>query len=1195
DGVNEDNGRMDLSLFNCCGYGVDGVQPFFDAIGGTILPGDSIVVEYQVVMLQNPVDQNLNQNRPLGAADFGIFSLLDARRYLSGNSGSVTGNLAGRCTDTPAFGEFANPSVVGSSEITYDDCQAELVAKFAVEDIPSGWFTDEYRLVAGLEQVSIDLPFPYYYSGGATWETTQLPPTAIEPDSTSTTTVTAGGSQAYLPPGSITFTDAEFLNGVRPNGYLNYFLGDDDTRTVGGTFPLIGYDGATEVSDTITFRIPLKRACGEAPAADIEVSYNSANKYLPDLFMPDYSSDFLPAGDLNGCGRCQRFEVAGPGGTTTVVDNDGNLVNREQFPTSPSTFFAAYFPFNRLGGPNVNRERKTDQVISVTALNPPAAITGTSTLDNSSIMDTDPATETNGYELCVTAGTLPGGVLSIEMDNSVQFVGVSGDASSFELALVKDSSKVYAVAIPAGAMCFNIDLETELLFCDPGQICITPLLGCLASEVPAANQVALAAQTDLVCNDLQACYSYQAGATSVRTVFNFPPQVAPICADYTYTVTYTNDGTTPLIDFDPVVYLPLGLDPSGFMLSINGGAATALTAMNDPADNDVYGVGYTFDDPAFADFAIGDEYVITFTGTTTCDFNSGFPLSSRVQGQNNCGEDLSLLPERSIPVVLFTASDDDATFELEDTGVTQISCGAPEGTTVLLTGFNTGKNATSDITFEFILPAGISLNADAIVAVAPSDFMVGTITETPLPGGTTRYTFLGPTGVPTGGAVCLEVPIVIDDLECGLYEILYSIKESIDADCNGMACANTTRALTEEQFIAIEVTPPAAAEEGSVMVTAACGAAPGTFDVNYALTVESVSAPISGNLSFELYSDVDGDGAYNPAIDVQLSGPQPQAVDLAVGESTTVMGTFPAIDAAGICPLLLRYTTPGCTCSEVIVPISDIVPETVQNLGASAPLCPGETAMITDICADLDYTILPAGAGFVVDNDQVDGTVSYGLNPGFTTGTLVVTGTFGTCGINQSIPLEAQDPASFGPYEFVVCTEGSQQVDLGIPFNLMEDVEINITPTIGLDDPTSAEPVITDLAADQVYNVEISLPGGCTAMTTMTVTVQEAVQVALNSTTGCSTGFNLADILTVTPVDINGTFTTQGDGAFSPSAAYPGVTTYTPGPEDLAAGEVRLRFATESPDGPCGPGIIRQDLTVLLVDCGSFNWDGEDR
>ncbi|MEM6772147.1 MAG: hypothetical protein AAF597_16350, partial [Bacteroidota bacterium] len=395
-------------------------------------------------------------------------------------------------------------------------------------------------------------------------------------------------------------------------------------------------------------------------------------------------------------------------------------------------------------------------------------------------------------------------------------------------------------------------------------------------------------------------------------------------------------------------------------------------------------------------------------------------------------------------------------------------------------------------------------------------------------------------------------------------------------------------------FIAIEVTPPAAAEEGSVMVTASCGAAPGTFDVSYSLAVESVSAPISGNLSFELYSDVDGDGAYNPAIDVQLSGPQPQAVDLAVGESTTVMGTFPAIDASDICPLLLRYTTPGCTCSEVIVPISDIVPETLQNLGSSVALCPGETATLTDVCADLNYTILPAGAGFVMDNDQVDGSVSYGLNPGFMTASLNISGTFGTCGIDQSIAIEALDPADLGPYEFVVCTEGSQQVDLGIPVNLMEDIEINITPTIGLDDPTSTEPVITDLAADQVYNIEFTLPGGCTAMTTMTVTVDEAPQVTLNASTGCSTGFNLADILTVTPADINGVFTTQGDGTFSPTADYPGVTTYTPGPGDLAAGEVRLRFATESPDGPCGPTVVRQDLTVLLVDCGSFFWNGND-
>ncbi|MEM6772688.1 MAG: hypothetical protein AAF597_19070, partial [Bacteroidota bacterium] len=287
----------------------DGITPFFDAIGGALLPGDSIIVEYQVPMIQNPVDQTLNQDRLLGALDFGLRSVAGASRYSDGEAG--TGNTIntpiGNCTTVPAFGNFTNPAVVGSAEVTYTDCQAELVAKFAVAGIPAGWFADEYRLIAGLEQVSFDLPYPFYYCGGATWETTQLPATEIEPDSTNITPVTVGGQLAYLPPGNLTFTDAEFLNGVRPIGYRDYFQGDNDTRTIGGTFPLIGYDGATNTSDTITFRIPLKRACGETPPADFEISYNSANKYLPDLLMPDYSSDFLVVGDPSA-GRLMSFE-----------------------------------------------------------------------------------------------------------------------------------------------------------------------------------------------------------------------------------------------------------------------------------------------------------------------------------------------------------------------------------------------------------------------------------------------------------------------------------------------------------------------------------------------------------------------------------------------------------------------------------------------------------------------------------------------------------------------------------------------------------------------------------------------------------------------------------------------------------------------------------------------------------------------
>jgi len=93
--------------------------------------------------------------------------------------------------------EYANPEVTGTSRIEFiDDCEATLVVSYGVSGIPAGWFDDEYRLVAGLEGFDIDFPGPYYYAGGATFETGGIGPTSVEPvSSANVDTVIVGGQQ----------------------------------------------------------------------------------------------------------------------------------------------------------------------------------------------------------------------------------------------------------------------------------------------------------------------------------------------------------------------------------------------------------------------------------------------------------------------------------------------------------------------------------------------------------------------------------------------------------------------------------------------------------------------------------------------------------------------------------------------------------------------------------------------------------------------------------------------------------------------------------------------------------------------------------------------------------------------------------------------------------------------------------------
>jgi len=264
---------------------VDGLSVFFDAIGGTFVLGDTIEVITRVPLVDNPGwDGVFNEVR--------FDPVVGANAYIGNPADGIsTGASAGNCTDFPTSISYVSPSVSGESRIDYaDDCEAELVVKFSAADIPADWFTDEYRLVAGIEQFSVDIPFPYYYGGGATLETGGIAPFSVEPDSlTGVDTATVAGTDVFLPSGAfgtLSFRDAEFLNGVRPDGYAGWYQGDDDIRTIGGSFPLIGFQGGME--DSLVFRIPLFRACGAEPVSSLTMDFDAANKHIPDFQIYPY-------------------------------------------------------------------------------------------------------------------------------------------------------------------------------------------------------------------------------------------------------------------------------------------------------------------------------------------------------------------------------------------------------------------------------------------------------------------------------------------------------------------------------------------------------------------------------------------------------------------------------------------------------------------------------------------------------------------------------------------------------------------------------------------------------------------------------------------------------------------------------------------------------------------------------------------
>jgi len=108
------------------------------------------------------------------------------------------------------------------------------------------------------------------------------------------------------------------------------------------------------------------------------------------------------------------------------------------------------------------------------------------------------------------------------------------------------------------------------------------------------------------------------------------------------------------------------------------------------------------------------------------------------------------------------------------------------------------------------------------------------------------------------------------------------------------------------------------------------------------------------------------------------------------------------------------------------------------------------------------------------------------------------------------------------------------------------------------------------------------------------------IEVAPGPFTICGTKpLNLREIATIIPENVNGTWTTSGDGMFldasmSPvvAARFMDVVFYLPGPGDRSNGSASLTLVTD-PAGVCPPVSVTIDITVLQVDCGEFFWDGE--
>jgi len=1143
-----------------------GVQALWDALGGEIMVGDTFFMEALIPVICLPRQNARGDAQPLVTPETIVGSFESNLAVGSYNPGLCSGTTV-TGTAPRGNGDFTmiKPDITVESRIEYiDECSAEYVVKLVADNTDMATcFADEFRPLVGFEDFELEIPMPYY-AESVTIEHAGLAPVEISPDSTVDIMTSTVSGVDYLVPtsasGKLIFIDAEKADGVRDDGFIGLQTGDDDVRLVGGTFPLAGV-GLGAAVDSVTIRVQLTRICGGGlMGAPIESTVN-----VSQIYLHDYNLDhFCNNGFYYSNSTC-----------------DGNP--------------GLYWPYDREADGNPGHILNDAAVTATPVGAPPVTINGTASVDPPGpIMDLA-GDETVTYTIN-TPDMPTGGYITVCVDNAVE-VSTIGGAAPIEIART-DSTKIYfydlAAAfgspLPTGPL--DVPIVTDLLFCEEAEICIKTNLGC-SDMAPMGYDAMLAAAVGALagktCEGVdEVCYMYVAGSPVAAVDFSLNNNQA-LCAESLQTIRVRNIGKSILTNLDPIVFIPEGYVTSNWMVQLAGSpAAPIVDPTEDPMQTGVYGRALVFPLGTFPDLEEGQTLLITFTGMTTCESVLGLPLAFALTADANCEVVYELEPTQSDPINVAGTGDLTPAFNFEADDL-DINCLGESMVTV--TAINVGKAGTSDSRLCITLPDGIDITADDITWIAPVGFETTDFMSEPLgTGGATALSLEAP-NVGQGGFFCVKLSFMAD-LECGATDIGFVVKRTETIDCPGDPASpcDVLVASADESLLTLNVTPPASVGEASV--TASCSDVQDMVTLDYTIILENPAMdPFAGDATIELFYDLDANGDVDEDIDSLLLT-EMTAIAVVPGEPLELTGSGDVgTDVA--CALVVRVTVPGCTCSEVIIPFEEVIPSFLAELGTDIVLCPGEPFLIDEVCGDFSAVFIPAAAGNVTMSG--DG-LEISLNDGFGVDApvqLAVSSSIGDCaGQTDTINVSQLEEFEFGPFNFTVCEVGCTQVDFGVDINLLEDLEITISPDLFLDDPTSAEPTICDPTSETIYEIEFSLNGQCVFETTMLIDIDPQPTIEIAPVTGCTGGFSLDGVATIVPATLDGTWSTEGDGSFTGGTRYSAATDYVPGPADLATGEVQLILRSDTPVGACGGAVARETFTVLLVDCGDVPWDG---
>ncbi len=983
------------------------------------------------------------------------------------------------CRENSPFQTFCPEGINAVTEMTLDDCGGQVEHSFnVVTTSPVNWFTAEYRPFFTLEDIQIPMYSPLIYCGNAK-------------------IVTKGGLEYPLNVQSMTNHSCATVDGQE---YCTVSEGDIGTLTFNPEadgYPGLGVGLGGYVDD---FKI-VYDLCKICPSE------------TPDFSNYEITYDYRTCETLNGnCFRCNQSTTGTSNELPNICGINGSaLVDRLGY----------YYNVLELDTLFRWEDVTSGDVVTTDISNGFPELTQEQ--DRNLLSSTSPGSseELNTITVCAdgtdsTLETHMGMLASITLTNSVVFTGGYDAAMNpllFDTVSVSPTTTTYAVFLPdlAPGECTEFKIGTSLLFCptppDVPEICITTTSGCMGRSIMAA----LAGETQ-ACNSIETCYQYVFEESGIQADFLTPieDETYALCDTIPMAVLVKNVKTTTLTDIVLDIDLPLvGMEiiSGSFEASYpnSGDFSLPFYSIVDPAingnnliyteDNDFSNAIHSNGLPGVTSAADSNYVLVRFFVETKCDeFISGSQATFVATATDPCSPDiLSSGIVTSNQMIINGADPADYGQVLITAKPSEAFCGQ-ETPTFKITGQNISEQPLGDsVTMCITLPTGLTYRPGSMRYIIPTSLDVGTEIITDI-NGQTQICFQGFENMPIGGAFTLNFEADFDtDAICGDYDIQVDTKNLVeDESCtDGGLCDVYVQSSVNPTFT---LTLKGPLETTDIQLFKKCTGTDDPVTICYEATLRNPGPDYMGDVSVNLHDDILGDNIldfYDPI----LGGDTYNDVFVASGDSITLTGCY-TVTEINACPIILDMVYDSeCTCNHLATPYASVEPEFTAMLPPTTVLCPGQELGI-EICGDNTLTFNPASN---VNTRTVGDSTYISVIDNSIVTQLYFSGGIGECTYDEIRFIRGVEEFDLDISDSITCQNQVATLELSIPIEYQDYVEIQWSPTTNLDDPNRIDPdFLSDTPGMYCYEVALTFNGGCVRRDSVKIEVKPVGQMTIS-------------------------------------------------------------------------------------------------